>query len=136
MTNRTKRLVIDAKEVEEAFLDCLYREEELNGVEGTPKGTIIVEGVINKLGFHPDRLEEKRVKVAEWLKALSYQFRRNDGGGSSFLNACNQENGVQWTGFHQRMDQLFCLGMGLGLVERQMPRETWNRIPYFVINVE
>ena len=98
------------------------------------------KGIRNKLRFRPGRLEEKRAKVTEWLKALPLQFRKNSGGGWSFLNACNQENGVQWTGFHQRMDQLFCLGMGLGLVECQMPREMWKILPggmpYYVINVE
>lgn len=140
MANKTEELIIDAQEVEKAFLDCLYKEEEMKGVEGAPEGTVIVEGIINKLGFHPGRLEEKRAKVTEWLKALPHQFRRNSGGGWSFLNACNQENGVQWTGLHQRMDQLFCLGMGMGLVECQMPREMWKILhggmPYYVINVE
>jgi len=136
----SEELLINAQEVERAFLDCLYKEEELKGVEGAPEGTVIVEGIMNKLGFHPGRLEEKRAKVTEWLKTLPHQFRKNGGGGWSFLNACNQENGVQWTGFHQRMDQLFCLGMGLELVECQMPREMWKilpgGVPYYVINVE
>jgi hypothetical protein len=140
MANKTEGLVIDPQEVEKAFLDCLYREEELKDVEGTPEGTVIVHGIMHKVGFHPGRLEEKRAKVTDWLKALPHQFRRNSGGGWSFLYACNQENRVQWTGFHERMDQLFCLGMGLKLVEYQLPREVWNMLPggmpYYVINIE
>lgn len=140
MANQTEGLSIDSQEVEKAFLDSLYKKEEARGVEGVPEGAVIVEGIMNKLGFHPGRLEEKRAKVTEWLKALPHQFRKNSGGGWSFLNACNQENGVQWTGFHRSMDQLFCLGMGLGLVECLMPREMWKILPggmpYYVINVE
>ena len=78
--------------------------------------------------------------MTEWLKALPHQFRKNSGGGWSFLNACNQENGVQWTGLHQRMDQLFCLGMGVKLVESLLSRKMWRNLPggmpYYVINVE
>ena len=140
MVNKTEGLIIDSQEVEAAVLDCLYREEELKGVEGAPEGCVVVEGIQNKIGFHPGRLEEKRAKVTEWLKALPHTFRRNEGGGWSFLNACNQENGVQWTGFHRSMDQLFCLGMGLNLVECQMPREMWKMLPggmpYYVINID
>lgn len=138
----TKReiLLIDQHEVEKAFIDCFYKEEELKGVEGAPEGTVIVEGIQNKIGFHPGRLEEKRAKVTEWLKALPHTFRKNSGGGWSFLNACNQEDGIQWTGFHQHVDQLFCLGMGLKLVECQVPRKMWMMLPggmpYYVINIE
>lgn len=140
MTEQAAVLLINPQEVEAAFVECLYREKELEGVDGVPKGTVVVEGIVSKVGFHPDRLEEKRAKVTEWLKVLPHTFRKNGGGGWSFLNACNQENGVQWTGLHQRMEQLFCLGIGLDLVEYQMPREMWGILPggmpYLVIKVE
>ena len=131
------KLIIDPQEVEKTFLDCLYEEDEgdtnLNDV-------LFIEGVLNKFRFHPGRLEEKRNKVTEWLKALPRIFRKNSGGGWSFSNACNQENGVQWTGLHQRMEQLLCMGMGLGLVECPMPREMWSALPggmpYYTINLE
>ena len=137
---KASELIIDEQEVEKMFLDCLYNEEETKDVEGIPKDAVIVEGITNEFEFHPYRLEGKRIKVLKLLKALPHQFRKNDGGGWSFLNACNQDNGIQWTGFHQRMEQLFCLGMGLGLVECQIPREMWTvlpgEMPYYVINVE
>lgn len=133
-------LIIVPQEVEEMFSDCLYKEEDMKGIEDVPKDAVIVEGIFDKFGFHPGRLEKKRAKVIELLKVLPHQFRKNGGGGWSFLNACNQENGVQWTILHQRMEQLFCLGMGLGLVKCQMPREMWDILPggmpYYVINVE
>jgi len=136
----TEGLIIDPQEVEKAFLDCFYKEEEIKDVKGTPQGAIFVEGIQYQLSFHPGRLEEKRAMVAEWLKALPHQFRKNNGGGWSFLNACNQENGVQWTGLHQRMDQLFCLGIGLKLVRCQLPREAWRILhggmPYYVIDID
>lgn len=142
MASQTEELVIDPQEVEKAFMECLYRPEEIKGLkEGEiPKGCIVVEGIRGKFGFHPERLEKQRPRVTEWLKALPHQFRKSGGGGWSFLNACNQENGVQWTSFHERMEQLFCMAMGLKLAECQMPREMWaafpGGMPYYVINVE
>jgi len=85
-------LLIDSHEVDEVFHKCLYIDVEI------PKGVLLVEGIQGKFGFHPDRLEAQRSQVTKWLEALPHTFRESVGGGWSFLNACNQENGVQWTG--------------------------------------
>jgi hypothetical protein len=134
--------LIDPWEVDKAFEACFYTDEEVKTfAEGKPAAdTIIVEGIQGKFGFHPERLETQRGKVIEWLKLLPHQFRRNGGEGWSFLNACVQENGVQWTGLHRTVEELFCLAMGLGLAECQLPREMWSMfpggMPYYVINIE
>jgi hypothetical protein len=138
MTKRSE-LLIDPNEVEKAFLDCLYREEEIEGPGKIPEGAVVVEGIFNKFAFHPERLEEKRTKITAWLKALPHQFRIHEGGGWSFLNACLQDNGLQWTDLQVRMEQLFCLGIGLGLVDYLLPRELWSsmpgNVPYYVIDL-
>lgn len=142
MVEEEEKFLIDPQEVDRAFAACFYTEEEIKSfIEGKlPAEAVIVEGIKGKLAFDPQRLEAQRKKVTEWLKALPHQFRRNSGGGWSFLNACVQENGVQWTGFHLIVDELFCLGMGLGLVECQLPREMWKVLPggmpNYVIDVE
>lgn len=143
-------LIIDPEQINEAFLKVLYTESEIKGyadselgTEGQPKGTVVVEGIMNRFGFHPERLEQKREQVRHWLRALPHQFHADggeEGGGWSFLNACNQENGVQWTGLHLRMEQLFCLGMGLGFVKSLLPRRMWANLPggmpYYVIDLD
>jgi len=140
MTSDNK-IVIDPSEVEAAFRDCLYRDEELDSqAKMPPEGTVVVQGIVNTFGFHPVRLEAKRPKVTMWLRALPKKFRQNVGDGWSFLNACNQENGRQWTGLHLRMEQLFCLAVGLKLAKCLMPRDMWSTLPggmpYYVIFVE
>jgi hypothetical protein len=140
MSSKTEGLMINPEEVKKVFLSCLYKPEEIGNTKKIPKDAVIVEGIRGKYAFHPKRLEEQRSKVTEWLKALPHQFRKNGGGGWSFLNACMQENGVQWTGLHERMEQLFCMAIGLGLAKCQMPREMWfvfpGGMPYYVIFVE
>lgn len=131
-------LIIDSEQLETVFGDCLFKDEEIT--EGKiPEGAILVEGITRKFGFHPTRLAEKRQVVVKWLNALPHQFHKDGGGGWSFLNACNQENGVQWTGFHRSMEQLFCLGIGLGFVKCQLPREVWvtlpGGVPYYVVDL-
>jgi hypothetical protein len=43
---------------------------------------------------------------------------------------CNQEDGTQWTGFHQRMEQLMLLGIGLKLMDYVLPdRKMWKVLP-------
>ena len=129
-------LIIDPKQVNKTFIETLYTDSELAGIEGPPEGCVIVEGIVNRYGFHPGRLEERRDEVRRWLKALSQKFCE----GWSFLNACDQANGVQWTGLHLRMEQLFCLGMGLGIVKSVFPRRMWANLPggmpYYVIELE
>lgn len=137
-------LIIDPEEVNKAFLEALFTESEVRDLGGreAPEGAVLVEGIRHRFGFHPERLEEKRDEVRCWLRALPHQFHADggeDGGGWSFLNACNQENGMQWTGLHQRMEQLFCLGMGLGYAVSLFPRAFWDSIPggmpYYLINL-
>jgi len=131
--------MIDPQEVETAFLECLYEPEEIQDGQ-VPPNTVKVEGIMADFGFHPERLEQQRDKVKAWLKELPHEFRLKEGGGWSFLNACNQADGVQWTGLHQRMEQLFCLGTGLGLVKCLMPRDMWPALPggmpYYAVLVE
>lgn len=71
------------------------------------------------------------------LDKLPEQFHEATGGGWSFLNACNDRHGNQWTGLHQRMEQLFQLGIALGRVSYCLPREFWSAmpggVPYIVV---
>ena len=121
--------LIDADRVNEIFHDCLYAEEELKDgkpIEGEP---VRAEGIMNNVGFHPGRLESYRKEVRGMLEGLPLEFRRTVGDGWTFLNACNDRNGRQWTSFHQRMEQLFQLGIGLGLAKCLVPREMWSMMP-------
>jgi len=61
------------------------------------------------------------------------------GGGWSFLNLCSTKDEKQWTGLHERMEQLICLGMAIGKVSYCCPREMWPSLlggmPYVRIKV-
>ncbi len=147
MNKQSAAMEIDPQMVDAAFRGCLYTEDELRTLpkneKGVPKGTVLVEGVAHSFGLHPQRLEATREQVTEWLKLLPHQFRTKACGGGdgwSFLNACVQEDGNQWTGEHRGVEQLFCLGMGLGLAKLIAPRETWSimpgGMPYYSISVK
>lgn len=129
---------IDPEAVNSAFLDSLWRDEELVNGE-PPNHDIIVEGILAKYGFNPVRLEAHRAAVAGWLAELPTEFRRTGGGGWSFLNACLDRNGDQWTGLQLRMEQLFAMGIGLKLAAWQLPRDLWGVLPggmpYAVIDI-
>ena len=119
---------IDPEEVNKAFYDCLYRPEEATG-DKPPENAVTVEGILTKGDFNSRRLESHRERVVSWLKLLPTEFRKSGGGGWSFLQACNEADGYQWTGLHQRMEQLFMLGIALGAVEWCLPREMWSILP-------
>jgi len=125
-------VVLDPERVNAVFLDCLFKDYE------DTSDMVVAEGIVNDVGFHPERLESHRVEIEAMLDELPDEFKKSEGGGWSFLNACNDKQGNQWTGLHQRMGQLFQLGIAVGKVECQIPRDLWSAMPggmpYYVIN--
>lgn len=117
--------------VEMAILDCLFK-----GGEDESKA-VLAEGVIQQFDFHPERLNEWKDSIIEMLNQLPETFRQNSGGGWSFLQACYRKDGTQWTDFHKDMEELFCLGIAIGKVKSQLPKEMWQvlpgGVPYYVI---
>lgn len=114
---------LTSENVETVFMSCLFKDKE-----DTSKH-IKAEGITSTIGFHPERLESQRENVKSMLGFLPEAFHKNSGGGWSFLNACNDKNGKQWTDLHQRMDQLFQLAIGLELAKYLMPRKIWSVLP-------
>lgn len=125
--------MIDAQAVEELFRNCLFKDEEL-----PPAKYLEARGISVHVGFHPGRLMASKGQIRDWLFQLPPTFQKSRGGGMSFLQACEDKDGVQWTGLHERMDQLFMLGLACGLVSECMPREMWpvlpGGMPYYMVD--
>lgn len=132
---------LNAERIFEIFKDCLYAPSELpenfdpkKGVP--PPGAIMVEGITHKFAFHPEKIKRHRHEVKDFLAQLPAEFNQDTGGGWSFLQACIDRDGRQW-GEHANMEQLFCLGIGLGMVESLLPRDQWailpGGVPYYMI---
>ena len=123
---------LNPAQVNAVFMDCLFKDGE-----DTSKH-VKAEGITTTVGFHPERLESHKAEIEAMLDELPNEFKKSGGGGWSFLNACNDKHGNQWTGFHQRMEQLFQLGIGIGKVQSQLPREMWlalpGGMPYYIID--
>ena len=122
---------LNAEHVNAVFVDCLFRDGEDTSQH------VKAEGIVRNVGFHPARLESHKAEIVAMLDELPEQFQEKSGGGWSFLNACNDKHGNQWTGLHQTMEQLFQLGIGISKVKSLMPREMWGALhggmPYYVI---
>ncbi len=125
---------LTSENVEKVFEDCLFKDGE------DTKDHVKAEGIVATIGFHPLRLQEHKADVRAMLNCLPENFHQNKGGGWSFLNACCDKTGSQWTDLHQRMEQLFQLGLALKLAKWQLPREMWKMfpggMPYVVVNLE
>ena len=122
---------LTAENVETIFAACLFKE----GEDKEPK--VEADGIMAKVAFHPTRLAGHKQQIEEMLKDLPDQFQEKSGGGWSFLNACMDKQGNQWTGLHARMEKLFQLGLAIGKVQCQLPRELWSSLyggmPYYVV---
>jgi len=104
-------------------MDCLYADGEDH------TNAVVCDGIMNPLGLNPVKLEKHKTEIQAMLAMLPEEFFAGSGGGYSFLAACNDRNGVQWTGLHMRMEQLFQLGEGIGAVKALLPRELWPMLP-------
>lgn len=123
--------MLTSESVKKIFMDCLFRKDE------DTTNHVKAEGITRIVGFHPERLESHRAEIAALLDELPDAFKESSGGGMSFLNACNDKHGNQWTGLQLHMEQLFQLGIGIGKVKCPMPREMWpvlpGGVPYYTI---
>jgi len=122
---------LTSQNVEEVFFDCLFKEGE------NTDNPVIADGIMSKIGFHEERLNNNSDNITSMLNKLPKEFQKNSGGGMSFLNACDDCDGNQWTSLHKIMEQLFVLGLALGKVKCLMPREMWvslpGGMPYYVV---
>lgn len=125
---------LTAEKVEEIFEKCLFQEGE-----DTSKH-VLAKGLVVNVGFHPGRLEASKNEIVELLDELPDSFKESGGGGMSFLAACDDKHGNQWTGEHRTMEQLFLLGIGIGKVVSPLPRDMWGilpgGVPYYTIKTE
>ena len=137
--------MIDANRISEIMKDVLYTKEELVGMKPgeIPEGCIVVNGIMNNFGFHPERLKSHEDEIVGMLEQLPYQFREKGthekaGGGWTFLNACADREDNLW-GQHKDVEILFCLAIGLKRAQWVTPREMWGMfpggMPYVSINV-
>lgn len=123
--------ILTPQRVEEVFKACLFKDSE----DATRH--IVAEGITNIVGFHPDRIEEHRQEIHDMLAELPKDFKTSGGGGHSFLNACLDKRGKQWTSLHQTVDRLVQLGIAIDEVEYCLPRDMWDSLPggmpYFTV---
>jgi hypothetical protein len=134
-------LKLTSENVHRVMMDSLFHDGEVAAGE-IPKEYVEALGVVQKVGFHPQRLELHRQDVIELLSQLPEQFNARSpshpegGAGWSFLNSVTDRDGNQWSG-HKNAEALLMLGLGLKLVEYNMPRDMWSAlpggVPYFTI---
>ena len=121
---------LTAENVSNVFSDCLFKdgEDHSNFIEA--------HGITISVGFNPVKLKENEEKIKDLLGQLPETFFDKRGGGWSFLQACVDSTGRQW-GEHMNMQELFLLGIGIGLVQECLPKEFWGAlpggVPYYVI---
>lgn len=125
--------ILTSQRVQEIYADCLflYGEDSKDGVE--------VEGIHTKVLFHPGRLAVHKTEIEALMDELPEGFKKNSKDeGLSFLAACQDRHGNQWTDFHGRMEELFLLGMAVGKAVSLLPKPFWSilpgELPFYAIN--
>lgn len=123
---------LTADKVMEIAKDCLFADGE------SMDNAVMVDGIVNRYAFHPDRIKAHADEIKELLLELPDEFQMAKGGGWSFLNACMDRHGNHWAE-HPTMGMLFALGEAVGSVKCLMPRDMWNilpgGVPYYGVTV-
>jgi len=114
---------LTAAAVEEMMGRCLRERGEQEGA------TIAVAGVVASYVFDRDRIAANAERIGAMLAELPDQFHANRGQGWSFLNACEDRHGRQWTDLHLTMEALFALGIACGRARWNLPRDIWPALP-------
>lgn len=109
-----------AEKVRELMIDCLHGKQE---------GALIIEGIIRKFAFSPEKIALHKEEIRSLLDDMPAEFHIATGGGWSFLNLCNDRHGEQWTGMHRTMEELVALGEAAGMAKFLMPRDMWSMFP-------
>lgn len=126
---------LSSEAVRAIAMDCLYEDGEAKSGE-IPPGAVVVEGLRCHFSFHPDRIAKAKPAVDALLRELPDQFRKDVGGGWSFLNGCMTRDDRQW-GEQFDVDVLVCLGIGVGSASWVMKDTAAilpGGVPYFEIH--
>lgn len=125
---------LDPDQVRDTFSDCLFATRD--EAENSPNA-VTVKGIVWDVVFDKTKLDEHADLIMRMLMELPEAFRQSAGGGWSFLNACDDRHGNQWTSFHETMGMLFMMGEGIGKVTMPLPRDMWNILPggmpYYIV---
>lgn len=128
---------LDPDQVRDTFQDCLFTTQPEAEAALEDGSAVMVEGIVWNVVFKKSKLDEHADLIMRMLLELPIPFRQSGGGGWSFLNACDDRHGNQWTGFHETMGMLFMLGQGIDKVTCPLPRDMWNVLPggmpYYII---
>jgi len=88
MEEKRKPMELTAKNVDEVFHTCLFRENEIVGKKPICKSTL-VEGIRAKFGFNTERLNGQKLNITDMVDQLA-----NIEKGPSFLALCERKDGI------------------------------------------
>ena len=108
-----------AEKVHELVMACLNGKEE---------GALVVDGVVRKFGFAPEKIAAHKEEIRALLDDMPDEFQAGKGGGMTFLNLCMDRHGEQWAE-HGTMEELVALGIAAGMASYPMPRDMWSVLP-------
>lgn len=122
-----------ASRVDDIFTRCLFTDGE------PTEGAVIVHGITATFGFHPGRLSESKADIRAISDVIvGPDFRKDGGGGTSFLNLCVTKDGEHW-GEHPNCQELMCLAVASGIASYCLPREFWGvlqgGVPYVTFDL-
>lgn len=115
---------LTSEEVTRIFKECLIVSSNIK-----PEDSIVASGIIHRAYFSQCTIEKNKTAIRELLDELPDSFKKDGGGGMSFLNMCVDRHGNYWTSLHATMEKLVMLGQAIGAIEYNLPAQFWPLLP-------
>ncbi len=113
-----------AEQVETLLIECVA--DKIN------ESTVTVDGIIQQFTISTRAVGAHKDEIRKLLDEMPLEFHspatEGGGGGWSFLNLCNDREGVQWAE-HRTMEALIVLGIAAGMASYLLPKEMWQFLP-------
>lgn len=113
---------INPQRVEAIFRDCLFRDGEDCRFCLFPN---VANIEFERATFHSGRVETHAPEISLMLDELPSGFKKDQGGGMVWDEACKDRHGRQWTDLDISMEQLFQLGFAIKKVSFLFPAAFW-----------
>lgn len=91
----------------------------------------VIHGVSRTFSVDLNKIAAAKSEIGQMLMQMADNFMLDGdkAGGWSFLNACVDRRGVQWTDLHSTVEELVVLGMASGLAFYTFSRDIWEVLP-------
>lgn len=120
------------------IVNTIFERCLLIGTKIEESDQIIIDCIVQKFVLSKSEIQNNKDEIVRILNCMHDNFKLGSGGGWSFLRLPFDKYDRHWCE-HPTAEKLCALGIALGIVKFQFPRDLWESlpggVPYLVIDL-